>query len=83
MQPPQKKKRIEKMFSKMDPNGNGYVEQPEFEKYLGRYGICLQPERASYVFTLIRSLNAEMRKKGESSHNGNLILVTRKKLTTL
>ena len=27
------------MFSKMDPSGNGYVEQPEFEKYLKKYSI--------------------------------------------
>ena len=67
----EKKEQIEKMFSKMDPNGNGYVEQPEFEKYLGKYGVSLHPERASYVFALIQSLNAEMRDKGESSRNGN------------
>ena len=70
MQPPQKKKRIEKMFSKMDPNGNGYVEQPEFEKYLLKYGVSLDQERADYIFAVIQSRNAEMRDRGESSHNG-------------
>ena len=71
--PAEKKEQIEKMFSKMDPNGNGYVEQPEFEKYLVKYEISLQQDRASYLFALIQSMNAEMREKGESSHNGNLI----------
>ena len=70
LQPPQKKKRIEKMFSKMDPNGNGYVEQPEFEKYLLKYGVSLDQERADYIFAVIQSRNAEMRDRGESSHNG-------------
>ena len=70
MQPPQKKKRIEKMFSKMDPNGNGYVEQPEFEKYLLKYGVSLDQERADYIFAVIQSRNAEMRDRGESSHSG-------------
>lgn len=71
--PAEKKEQIEKMFSKMDPNGNGYVEQSEFEKYLVKYGISLSQDRASYLFALIQSLNAEMRDKGESSRNGNLI----------
>ena len=70
LQPPQKRKRIEKMFSKMDPNGNGYVEQPEFEKYLLKYGVSLDQERADYIFAVIQSRNAEMRDRGESSHNG-------------
>ena len=71
---------IEKMFSKMDPNGNGYVEQPEFEKYLVKYGICLHQDRATYLFSLIQSRNAEMREKRESSRNGNSILQTSEKL---
>ena len=58
------------MFNKMDPNGNGYVEQPEFEKYLLKYGVSLDKERADYIFAVIQSLNAELRDKGESSHNG-------------
>ena len=58
------------MFSKMDPNGNGYVEQPEFEKYLLKYGVSLDQERADYIFAVIQSRNAEMRDRGESSHNG-------------
>ena len=69
--PAEKRDRIEKMFSKMDPNGNGYVEQSEFEKYLLKYGISLSQDRATYLFALIQSLNAEMRDKGESSRNGN------------
>ena len=54
----------------MDPNGNGYVEQPEFEKYLLKYGVSLDQERADYIFAVIQSRNAEMRDRGESSHNG-------------
>ena len=76
--PAEKKQQIEKMFSKMDPNGNGYVEQPEFEKYLVKYGISHSQERTTYLFALIQSLNAEMREKGESSHNGNLIMEYRR-----
>ena len=72
--PEEKKQQIEKMFSKMDPNGNGYVEQPEFDKYLVKYRVSLHQDRSSYLFTLIQSLNIEMRDKGESSHNGNLIV---------
>ena len=34
----------------MDPNGNGYVEQPEFEKYLEMYGIKIDKERCGYLF---------------------------------
>ena len=60
------------MFSKMDPNGNGYVELGEFEKYLLKYGINVDSERCAYIFTTIQSLNAEMRDKGESSHNGKV-----------
>ena len=57
----------------MDPDGSGYVEQAEFEKYLVKYGINLDQERAAYLFTVIQSLNAEMREKGESSHHGTVI----------
>ena len=28
----------------MDPNGNGYVEQPEFEKYLVEHGINIDKD---------------------------------------
>jgi len=51
---------IKKMFNMMDPNGNGYVEQPEFEKYLVEHGINIDKERVGYLFSLIHSLNAEM-----------------------
>ena len=55
----EKKDAIKKLFNKMDPNGNGYVEFPEFEKYLGSYGICIESERRQYLFHLIQSMNAE------------------------
>ena len=32
------------MFNMMDPNGNGYVEQPEFEKYLVEHGINIDKD---------------------------------------
>ena len=57
----------------MDPNGNGYVEQPEFEKYLEMYGIKIDKERCGYLFSLIQSHNAEL-EDGGSSHNGNIVL---------
>ena len=53
----------------MDPNGNGYVEQPEFAEYMRNYGIHIDEERSLYLFHLIQSLNAESKEKG-SSHNG-------------
>ena len=72
-----KVEQIQKLFSRMDPNGNGYVEQPEFEKYLEMYGIKIDKERCGYLFSLIQSHNAEL-EDGGSSHNGKfcfLILV--------
>ena len=65
------------MFSKMDPNGNGYVEQPEFESYLLKYGVSLDRHRADYVFAIIQSRNAEMRDRGESSHNGKVVIMVK------
>ena len=53
----------------MDPNGNGYVEQPEFAEYMRNYGIHIDEERSLYLFHLIQGLNAESKEKG-SSHNG-------------
>ena len=60
---------IQKMFSKMDPSGNGYVEQLEFEKYLKKYSINIDHERCVYLFSLIQSHNAELKELG-TSHNG-------------
>ena len=69
----EKVEQIHKLFSRMDPNGNGYVEQPEFEKYLEMYGIKIDKERCGYLFSLIQSHNAEL-EDGGSSHNGNIVL---------
>ena len=69
----EKVEQIRKLFSRMDPNGNGYVEQPEFEKYLEIYGISIDKERCGYLFSLIQSHNAE-HEDGGTSHNGKIWL---------
>ena len=57
----------------MDPNGNGYVEHPEFAKYLDNYGIHIDKERSLYLFHLIQSLNAESAEG--STNNGKLVTI--------
>ena len=65
----ERKIEVEKMFNQMDPNGNGYVEQPEFASFLHEYGIHFDHERSLYLFKLIESLNSEYYERG-SCQNG-------------
>jgi len=63
----QKKTEILKMFNRMDPNGNGYVEQKEFEEYMINHGTPLSKERMAQLFKSIQestSLNSEMEHTG-------------------
>jgi len=48
-----KKTEILKMFNRMDPNGNGFVDQAEFEEYLSSQGTHLGKERTKQLFTSI------------------------------
>jgi len=50
----QKKTEILKMFNRMDPNGNGFVEFDEFEAYLSSQGTHLGKERLKQLYTSIR-----------------------------
>ena len=45
-----KKTTILKMFNLMDPNGNGFVTQKEFEQYLRSQGSHLSKERTELLF---------------------------------
>lgn len=60
------------MFCKMDPSGNGYVDLPEFEAYLRKYQMSLGRERSGYLFSVIHSMNAELKEGGSVPH-GNKI----------
>ena len=52
----------------MDPSGNGYVDLLEFEAYLRKYQISLGRERAGYLFSVIHSMNAELKEGGSVCH---------------
>lgn len=56
------------MFCKMDPSGNGYVDLPEFEAYLRKYQMSLGRERSGYLFSVIHSMNAELKEGGSVPH---------------
>lgn len=63
----QKKTEILKMFNRMDPNGNGFVEQGEFEEYLSNQGTHLSKERMKQLYTSIlesTTLDSEMEQNG-------------------
>eukprot|EP00091_Calanus_sinicus_P006141 TRINITY_DN16751_c0_g1_i1.p1 TRINITY_DN16751_c0_g1~~TRINITY_DN16751_c0_g1_i1.p1 ORF type:complete len:285 (+),score=106.45 TRINITY_DN16751_c0_g1_i1:89-943(+) len=63
----QKKTEILKMFNRMDPNGNGFVEQGEFEEYLSSQGTHLSKERMKQLYTSIlesTTLDSEMEQNG-------------------
>ena len=62
----EKKIEIQKLLSKMDQNGNGYVEELEFQTFMENSDIHLSEERSSYLFHLIQSLNAESRDHGST-----------------
>ena len=46
---------MSKLFSRLDPGGNGYVELGEWTAYLDTYGLQLGGERAAYLYTVIQS----------------------------
>ena len=51
----------------MDPNGNGFVEQGEFEEYLSSQGTHLSKERMKQLYTSIlesTTLDSEMEENG-------------------
>eukprot|EP00092_Neocalanus_flemingeri_P009534 GFUD01010262.1.p1 GENE.GFUD01010262.1~~GFUD01010262.1.p1 ORF type:complete len:499 (-),score=133.69 GFUD01010262.1:90-1586(-) len=48
-----KKTEILKMFNRMDPNGNGFVEKKEFEEYLDTQGTHLSKERMAQLYKSI------------------------------
>ena len=56
-----------KMFNRMDPNGNGFVEQGEFEEYLSAQGTHLSKERMEQLFKKIEestTLHSVQEQKG-------------------
>jgi len=62
-----KKTEILKMFNRMDPDGNGFVEEKEFEEYLSNHGTHLSKERLEQLYKSISestTLNSEMEQKG-------------------
>ena len=59
---------IQRMFCKMDPSGNGYVDLPEFEAYLRKYQMSLGSQRSGYLFSVIHSMNAELKEGGSVPH---------------
>ena len=61
------------MFCKMDPSGNGYVDLPEFEAYLRKYQMSLGSQRSGYLFSVIHSMNAELKEGGSVPHGKNIL----------
>jgi len=62
-----KKTEILKMFNRMDPNGNGFVEQAEFEEYLNSQGTFLGKERQKQLFDAISNstvMNSDAEQNG-------------------
>merc|ERR1712106_1099515 len=46
----QKKTEILRMFNRMDPNGNGFVEKKEFAFYMRNQGTPLPRDRVNYLY---------------------------------
>ena len=61
------------MFCKMDPSGNGYVDLPEFEAYLRKYQMSLGSQRSGYLFSVIHSMNAELKEGGSVPHGKKIL----------
>jgi len=62
-----KKTEILKMFNRMDPNGNGFVEKTEFEDYLSSQGTHLSKERLQQLYMAIlesTTLDSDMEQSG-------------------
>ena len=58
---------IMKMFNRMDPNGNGFVDRKEFEEYMINNDVALGVDRVSQLFETIKNttqLNSESENMG-------------------
>ena len=71
------------MFCKMDPSGNGYVDLPEFEAYLRKYQMSLGSQRSGYLFSVIHSMNAELKEGGSVPHGKKILFWLRWELKEL
>ena len=63
----QKKIEILKLFNRMDPDGNDYVERAEFEEYLRRQGSILGQARINDLYSKVMNSHHSY---SESEQNG-------------